>query len=62
MKIRNLIRKCKYSEDSVYIFTELGNKQKSKEAMYFHENKFIILSVLCTLLIELVVLGIIFVV
>lgn len=38
-KIKDLMRKCKYSAESVYIFTELGNKSKARKAMLFHEMK-----------------------
>ena len=61
MKLRNLIRKCKFSEESVYIFTELGNKKKAKEAMYFHEGKVALITILYILILQGAVLLILFI-
>lgn len=55
MKIKNLVRKCRYSEESVYIFSELKKRERAKEAMYFHENKIIIKTIALVLLVELLV-------
>ena len=42
MKLKDLKRKCKYSEESVYIFSQLNKKQRAREAMRFHEMKIIV--------------------
>lgn len=55
MKLKNLIRKCKYSEESIYIFSELKKKDRAKKAMCFHERKIIIKAIVLVLLVELLV-------
>jgi hypothetical protein len=37
--MKKLIRRLKYSEESIYIFSQLGNKRKAVESMRFHEMK-----------------------
>lgn len=53
-KIKDLKRKCKYSAESVYIFTELGNKSKAREAMMFHEMKTVIQAGIAIIVCQLV--------
>jgi hypothetical protein len=48
-KLRKLWRKYKYSAESVYIFSELKNREKAREAMDFHEWKIIIQVSICVL-------------
>jgi hypothetical protein len=58
MKISKLLRKMRFSEDAVYTFCELKQPAKAREAMRFHENKIVILSALCILVSQLIILGI----
>ena len=58
MKLRNLINKWKYAEESVYIFSELHKKERARKAMRFYELKIIIqlavLILICQILIMVV--------
>ena len=56
-KIKDFFRKCKFSEESVYIFAERRNRRKFKEAMNFHIMKNIALAGLLILVIQILLLG-----
>jgi hypothetical protein len=56
-KIKDFFRKCKFSEESVYIFAERRNRKKFKEAMNFHIMKNIALAGLLILVIQILLLG-----
>jgi hypothetical protein len=55
-KLKALWRKYKYSEESVYIFSELKNREKAREAMSFHEWKIIIQVAICVLVGQFIML------
>lgn len=59
MKIKKLIRKCKYSAESVYIFTELKKRNKAEKAMRFHELKIAVQLAVLIFVCQMVLLGII---
>ena len=59
--MKNLKRKCKYSADTVYIFSELKKRDKAKKAMLFHEMKIAFQVALCILVCQILILGLFYV-
>ena len=57
MKIRNLILKWKFAEESVYIFSELHKRNRAIKAMRFYEIKIAIQVAFYILLAQSVIIG-----
>jgi hypothetical protein len=61
-KIQDFLKRCKYSQESVYIFAEMKNKKKFHQAMQFHIMKNIVvfgIVVLACQILLLILLGVI---
>jgi hypothetical protein len=57
--MRNIIRKLKYSAESVYIFSELKKRDRAVRAMRFHEMKVAVQVALCIFICQMALLGLI---
>ena len=58
-KLKKLKLKCKFSADTVYVFSELKKRDKARKAMRFHEMKIAIQVALLILVCQIAMLGII---
>ena len=47
MKLKKLKSKLKFSENTVYIFSELHKRDRAKQAMKFHELKIVVQVAVC---------------
>ena len=59
--LRNLQVRCRHSEDTVYIFSELGKRQRAIKAMRFHEMKIAVQVAVCIFIAQMLLLGIIYI-
>ena len=57
--MKKILRKLKYSQESVYILSELGRKTGAKKAMFFHEMKIAVQVALCIFVCQMAILGLI---
>lgn len=61
-KLKKMLRQIRYSEETVYVYSEIKNRQKAKEAMKLHEAKIIATVSFCIFLgqvVMLLILGLI---
>jgi hypothetical protein len=56
MKLKKLKSKLKFSESTVYIFSELHKRKRAKEAMRFHELKIAVQVAVCIFVCQMLIL------